>query len=177
MNDDGAVMVADAPGTAAPLQPQERCQFSLITEKPSIRAEGPDDVMRLIKVLEQPDSPVVLTSLDVRRPSLLTSPSQYTMAGMISVEVMNISDASISRVEIGRVAGWTDGHSSGRWSFGTTLNPGAREVFSFSGRSGGATAHPGDLTVLLGVDAAFFGDCRYEPSVTPAGVMRAGRKQ
>jgi len=162
---------------ATPLHAQVDCRFSRVAEAPqALSVEGATEVIQIVKLVEQPDSPVVVTAVDLRGVTLNASPSQYTMDGTIVVEVMNISDLPISRVEIGRAAGWRDGFSSARWSFATTLGPGSRDVFTLSGRSGGGTAQPGELTVLLGIDAAFFEKCRYQPSVTAASLMRAQQR-
>ena len=165
---------------ATPLQAQERCEFSLVGERPKAEmtagANG-DQLVRAIKVVDQPDSPLAITSLDLRGLTLNASLSQYTMEGTISVEVMNISDVPVLRVEFGRAAGWRDGSASGRWSFDTHLRPGERSVYSFSGRSGGGTALPAELTVVVGVDAVSIGNCRHEPSVTAASALRALLRQ
>jgi hypothetical protein len=134
-------------------------------------------VVRLVKVVDQPDSPVVVTALDLGALSLNASSAQHTMGGTIQIEVMNVSDVPITRVELGRAAGWRDGFSSVRASFGGVLGPRERRTYSLSGRSRGATGMPGELIVAVGIDTVWIGDCRYEPAVTPASVLRALRGQ
>jgi hypothetical protein len=134
-------------------------------------------VVQAVKVVDQPDSPLAITSLDLRAVALDASPWQYMMEGMIVIEVMNVSDVPVSRVELGRAAGWRDGFTSSRWSFGGVLGMGERRTFTLTVRSRGGTAFPDALTVAVGIDAAWIGECRYEPAVTVASVMRALRGQ
>jgi hypothetical protein len=152
---------------ATPLQAQEPCKFSLVSDRPiPITAQGEAVVVQAVKVVDQPDSPLAITSLDLRGLTLNASSSHYTMEGAISVEVINISDMPVARIEFGRAAGWRDGYSSGKWSFGSQLGPGERRVFTFNGRTRGGTGQPDQLMVLVGMDVIFFGQCRYEPAVT-----------
>ena len=162
---------------AVPVQAQERCTFELVAPRPQATSTGPEDVVRAIKVVDQPGSPVAIAALDLSELVLHASRSQYAMEGTIYVEVVNISEVPITRVELGRAAGWQDGFSSGRTSFGGVLGPGERRKYGLSGRSGGATGVTGELTVAVGIDAAWIGDCRYEPAATPGSVLRALRGQ
>ena len=162
---------------ALSVQAQERCTFNLVAPRPQATSKGPEDVVTAIKVVDQPGSPVAIAALDLSELVLHASPSQYTLEGTIFVEVVNISDVPITRVELARAAGWQDGFSSGRTSFGGVLNPGEQRKFGLSGRSAGATRVTGEVTVAVGIDAAWIGDCRYEPAATPASVLRALRGQ
>lgn len=162
---------------ATPPQAQEPCKFSLIAARPQATSRGPEDVVQAVKVVDQPDSPLAITSLDLRAVTLDASPWQYTMEGMMLIEVMNVSDVAISRVELGRAAGWRDGYGSNRWSFGSVLGTGERRTFTLTVRSRGGTAFPDELTVAVGIDAAWIEECRYEPVVTAASVIRALRRQ
>ena len=162
---------------ASPVQGQEQCRFSVGAERPQATSRGPDEMVRVIKVVDQPDSPLAITTLDLSGLALRASLSQYTLEGTINVELMNISDTPVSRVELSRAAGWRDGFSSARYSFGGVLAPGERRVYTLSGRSRGGTGFPGELTVVVGIEAAWIDDCRHEPAVTVASVMRAPRGQ
>jgi hypothetical protein len=161
---------------ATPLQAQDRCKFSVIAERPtSIDLRGSVEVLRAFRIVDQPDLPLAIISLDVSRVTLGTATGKSTMSGPISVELMNISDVPVTRVEIGQAAGWRDSSISGRWSFGTRLAPGERRSFTLSVRSGRSL--PDDLTTLIGVDAVLLEQCRYEPSLTPASAVWAQRRQ
>ncbi len=151
-------------------QPEDRdsCRFKVSesTFKPSIT--GPQDIVAMTYVIEQPDSPVEVLAMDFKDSFLSVAHELVTEELRCTARIRNRSDQSIRGVDISVVVALDGGavgtgliRRAGNWS---GLAPAQEvEIQGCGGRGTGGT-HDNLVHVLVFVSQVDTGDCSYLPS-------------
>ena len=167
-----SLLVLNAP--AATQQPEDRnaCNFKVSESatKPSII--GPDDVVAMTYVVEQPDSPVEILTIDFKDSFVSVANERFTEKLRYTVKVRNRSDQPIRSFDITVLVTPTGAGfgSSGAGvgavglSTGRSLAPG-QEMEIVQGGGGGTGGAPDNaVRILVSVDGVALGNCSYIPS-------------
>jgi hypothetical protein len=141
------------------------CKFSVQGDPVQATVTGPEGIMPLVYVVEQPDSPVEIVSVDLEGMWLSVSGEQHSERDCAKYKIHNRSDRVIQRFETMLSVGGTGGAGGGRAINASPLAPGqTTEIKACSG--GGNGGAPGNhVRVLIYVYSVDFGDCFYRPSV------------
>jgi hypothetical protein len=140
----------------------EACTFAVHGDPVHATVEGPEGIVPLVYVVEQPDSPVEIVSVDLEGMRLSVSHEQYTEHNCARYKARNRSDRVVQRFEI-------DLKANGGGGFGTSssspLAPGQTvEIKACNG--GGRGGAPGNrVRLLVAVGSVVFEDCFYRPSL------------
>jgi hypothetical protein len=156
-----------ATATQAP-EDQDSCRFKVSesTTKPSIT--GPEDMVAMTYVIEQPDSPVEILAVDFKNSFLSVAHEHVTDELRCVAKIRNRSDQSIRGVDISVLvaSGGSAGGSGlvrrpGNWS---GLAPGQEVEIQGCGSRGTGGTHDNLVHVLVFVSRVDTGDCSYLPS-------------
>ena len=148
-------------------QPQaDECRFTVTGEPAHATVTGPDDLIPLVYVVEQPDSPLEIVSIDLTGMWVSIAHEKFTFHECVAYEVRNRSDRAIQRFSVGfRVnnpGGGAPGLDNGN---AVTLAPGQTTGIKGCG-GGGSGGAPGNyVRLVFAVDAVDFGDFAYRPSL------------
>jgi hypothetical protein len=143
----------------------ESCGFAVQGEPMHPTVTGPDEIVPLVYVVEQPDSPIEVVSVDLSGMWLSVANEQHTERNCATYKVRNRSDRPVQafRVELS-VSAFTGGagfgtHPSSPLASGQTI-----EIKSCG--SGGHGGAPGNhIRLLVSVQSVELGDCFYRPSM------------
>lgn len=143
----------------------DACGFTVQSQPTHPTVEGPDDIVPLVYVVEQPDSPVEIVSVDLKGMWLTVSNGQHTEQDCAKYKVRNRSDRVIQRFDIElSVQGVSGGGGYGPQS-SSPLAPGQTVEIQSCG-SGGHGGAPGNhVKLLVSVNFVDFGDCLYRASL------------
>ena len=143
----------------------ESCGFSVQGELTHTTVTGPDDILPLVYVVEQPDSPIEVVSVDLTGMWLSVANEQHTERDCATYKVRNRSDRPVQAfgVELSvntlHGGGGFGAHSSSPLARGQLV-----EIKSCGGGGhGGASGN--HVRLLVSVQSVDFGDCFYRPSV------------
>lgn len=150
-------------------QPQQHgggvCEFTVQGEPAHPAITGPDDIVPLVYVVEQPDSPVEIVSVDLTGMWLSIANERHSENHCARIAVRNRSDRVVQGFEVElRTSAPGGGGGTGLGS-SSPLAPGQTvEIKSCNG--GGDGGAPGNhVRLLVWVGSAFFGECFYQPSL------------
>jgi hypothetical protein len=162
-------LFAFSPATATQ-QPedQDSCRFKVSESaaKPSIT--GPEDMVAMTYVIEQPDSPVEILAMDFKDSFLSVAHERVTDELRCAAKIRNRSDQSIRGVDISVLvaSGGSGGGSGlirrpGNWS---GLAPGQEVEIQGCGSRGTGGTHDNLVHLLVFVSRVDTADCSYLPS-------------
>jgi hypothetical protein len=144
----------------------ESCSFTVRGEPAQPTVTGPDDIVPLVYVVEQPDSPVEVVSVDLTGMWLSVSHEQHAERDCAKYRIRNRSDRTVQDFEImlmlSTVAGAGGGSGTGRSS---PLSPGQTVDVESCGIRGNGSAKDDYVRLLVYVDKVDFEDCHYKPSL------------
>jgi hypothetical protein len=163
----------------------DTCGFLIKTEQMHPTVTGPDEIVPLVYVVRQPDSPIEITSVDLQGTSISASDeglvTQYSIESCVTYKVHNRSDRKVQAFELQLVV-TPGGFQAG--NFGANLSHRVRSSLPLSsGQSAEIKACDGLLTgtmprnspasnksvsqlrLLVSVDAVDLGDCFYRASL------------
>ena len=150
--------------TAQQPDASEACKFKVSesTTKPAIT--GPDEIVKLVHIMEQPDSPLEVVALDFTPDGYLSiSNEQYASQLRCTVRVRNRSDRTIQRASINVGIRHANG-GTGSGGQVEALVPGQEvEVRACGGRGSGG-AKNNHVRILGGVRRVDFGTCMFVAS-------------
>ena len=143
----------------------DKCGFTVQGEPSHATVAGPDDIVPLVYVVEQPDSPVEIVSVDLEGMWLSVSGEQHTERDCAQYRVHNRSDRIIQRFVIMlNVSATSGGGGSGAQS-SSPLASGQTVEIKACGVRGGGGAPGNHVRLLVSVHSVDFGDCLYQPSL------------
>jgi hypothetical protein len=150
-------------------QPQQRdsyaCGFTVQGEPTHPTVAGPDDIVPIVYVVEQPDSPIEIVSIDLQEMWLSISKEQHTEQDCAKYKVRNRSDRVIQGFDIELlVSGISGGGGSGAHS-SSPLAPGQTVEIMSCGGGGHGGAAGNHVRLLVSVHSVDFGDCLYRASL------------
>src|SRR5215472_14476449 len=147
-----------------PRRSNEACGFTVQGQPAQPEISGPENIVPLVYVVEQPDSPIEVVSVDLNGMSLSVANEQHIERDCAKLRIRNRSDRPVRGFEIGlniASAGGAAGFgaiSSSPLASGETV-----EVASCGG--GGRGGAPGNyVRLLVAARSVDFGECLYQPS-------------
>jgi hypothetical protein len=153
-------------GSARQQHPDEECTFSVQGEPTRPTVTGPDDLVPLVYVVEQPDSPIEIVSVDLEGMWVSVSHEQVTERSCAKYKVRNRSDRPIQafgiELRVTNVRGV--GGGSGAQS-SSPLAPGQTVEIRSCGGGGQGDAPDNYVRLLVYVGSVNFGDCFCRPSI------------
>jgi hypothetical protein len=150
-------------------QPQQRgnsCGFTVQGEPAQPTVKGPEDIVPLVYVVEQPDSPIEGVSAELTGTWLSVSHEQHTERYCAKYRIRNRSDRTVQKSEVMLMLSTTAGAGGGSGTFSSSpLPPGQAVDVESCGSGGNGSAKDDYIRLLVYVDKADFEDCHYKPSL------------
>jgi hypothetical protein len=146
--------------------------FSVQGEPTQPNVAGPDDIVPLVHVVEQPDSPLEIASVNLQETSRSSSEGQYTeqytVQPCVTYKVHNRADRVVQSFDLELLVSPGEGGSTDRVHSSAPLAPGQTVEIKSSCSSihnGSAARNQVNLKLLVSVLSVDFGDCLYRPSL------------
>ncbi len=140
----------------------DACRFTIqgSAERPQI--SGPPDLVPLVYVIDQPDSPLEIASINLDGSWLSVSGERYAEHTCVKYRVRNRSDRVMQHVEV--LLGY-NGLSGVGASNSASISPGqaAELIACATGGTGDVRTNP--MKILISVGPIAFDDCAFRPSV------------
>jgi hypothetical protein len=143
----------------------ESCGFALQGEPTHPTVTGPNDILPLIYVVEQPDSPIEVVSVDLTGMWLSVANEQHTERYCATYEVRNRSDRPVQAFDVELSVSTLDGAGGFGAHPSSSLAPGQLVEIKSCGGGGRGGAPGNHVRLLVTVQSVDFGDCFYRPSV------------
>ena len=160
-------LLVSALGLTRPQQAasSESCGFTVQGEPTHPAVTGPEDILPLVYVVEQPDSPIEVVSVDLSGMWVSVANEQHTERDCATYKVRNRSDRLVRafRVEL-KVTALTGAGGSGASST-SSLAPGQTGEIQSCGGGGHGGAPGNHVKLLVSVQLVDFGHCFYRPSM------------
>jgi hypothetical protein len=149
----------------------DSCGFVLEGGSSDPSFKGPDDLVPLLYLAKQPDSPLEIVSVDLEGMWLQVSNEQHTEKNCAKYKVRNRSNRTVQkfivtlRLSTSAGGGGTSAQSS------SPLAPGQAIDVGSCGVTGSGGAENNHVRLLVYVDSIDLGDCLYKPSLrVPRGL-------
>ena len=88
------------PPTLQQPEPVDSCHFTVSGETTKPTITGPEDITPLVYIIEQPDSPVEIVSMDLTGYVLSVTQERFTFKDCWTMKVHNRSDQSVNGLEV-----------------------------------------------------------------------------
>jgi hypothetical protein len=140
------------------------CRFTVQGESINPTVTGPNDIVPLVHVVEQPDSPIEIVSVDLQGMWLSISNGQHSEQDCAKYRIRNRSDRLVQEFGIGLMVASAGGGGGTETQSRSPLAAGQSvEIQSCGG--GGHVGAPGDhVWLLVYLHRVDFEDCLYRPS-------------
>ncbi|HEX9759634.1 MAG TPA: hypothetical protein VGA40_01875 [Candidatus Acidoferrales bacterium] len=141
----------------------EMCKYTLTGDRPATPViTGPDEIVGAVRIIEQPDSPIEILSIDYTGSWLAVSHGQFTERTCLGVRVRNRSDRAVTRFKIEAGSTGLDSRKSGVPS----LAPGQEFEIPNQCRGGGTGSMQNDqYRILVTIPLVEMGGCAFGPPV------------
>ena len=147
-------------------QSSSSCSFAVQGEPAHSAVTGPDDIVPLVYVVEQPDSPVEVVSVDLTGMWLSVSHEQHTERDCAKYRIRNRSDRTVQDFQIMLMLSTIVGAGGGTGTGSSSpLPPGQAVDVESCGVRGNGSAKDDYVRLLVYVDKVDFEDCHYKPSL------------
>ena len=142
------------------------CGFAVHGEPAQPMVSGPDDIAPLVYVVEQPDSPIEVVSVDLTGMWVSVSHEQHTERDCAKYRIQNRSDRTVQQFEIMLMLSTIGGAGGGSGTVSSSpLPPGQAVDVESCGIRGNGSAKDDYVRLLVYVDKLDFEDCHYKPSL------------
>lgn len=149
-----------------PQQSSASCGFTVQGESVESTIKGPDELVPLVYVVEQPDSPIEVVSVDLTGMWLSISHEQSTEHFCAKYHVRNRSDRTIQEFQITLMLSTIGGAGGGSGTLSSSaLPPGQAVDVESCGVRGNGSAKDNYVRLLVYVNRVDFQDCHYKPSL------------
>jgi hypothetical protein len=160
------VALSAATATQQP-EDQDSCRFKISesTTKPTIT--GPEDIVAMTYVIEQPDSPIEILAMDFKDTFVSVSNERFSEQLRCTAKVRNRSDQSIRGFDIAAYVTATAGFGgAGIIAPGGRQNlaPGQETEITACGGNGNGGAPGNRARIVVFVSAVAMDGCSYMPS-------------
>ena len=144
----------------------DACKFSVQGNPAHPAVTGPDDILPLVHVVEQNDSPVEILSVDLKGTELSATDEHYTVRYCARYRVRNRSDRVIQRFGVALRLNDAGGGSTGMLDRDpSALTPGQIAEIGNCNLGGHGGAPGNHVRLIVSVEAIDFGGCLYRPSL------------
>jgi hypothetical protein len=148
-----------------PQQKSTSCGFAVQGESAEPAIKGPDELVPLVYVVEQPDSPIEVVSVDLTGMRLSVADEQITEQFCAKYRIRNRSDRTIQDFMIQFMTfTFSGGGTSGTFS-SSSLSPGQAVDVNSCGGGVNGSAKENYVRLLVYVNKVNFEDCSYRPSL------------
>jgi hypothetical protein len=138
------------------------CTFTVQASSSRPEITGPSDVVPLVYVLEQPDSPIEILSINLDGSWLSVSGDRYTERTCVHYQVRNRSDRAIQHVQL--LLAYDGRGGAGAYNSAPISAGQAGELIACgTGGTGSTSTNP--MKILISVEAITMADCAFRPSV------------
>lgn len=147
----------------------DSCSFTVQPSNIEPLLAGPDEVLSILHVIQQPDSPIQITSVNCEGTSLWMSNGAYSWEPQCEVGVRNKSDSQVKNFET--VVFLVDDGGSMGFSMELaryhTVGLAPNQEFKLAGKTGRGHggARNNRVRMVVGVDWVQMDACRYYPSM------------
>ena len=142
------------------------CGFAVQGEAAQPTVKGPDDIVPLVHVVEQPDSPIEVVSVDLQGMWLSVSNERHTEQDCTKYKIRNRSDRTVQKFEIMLRLSTSGGAGGGAGTLSSSsVAPGQSVEIESCGGHGSGSAKYNYVRLLAYVDSVDLGDCLYKPSL------------
>ena len=141
------------------------CKFNVRGDPVYATMTGPEDIVKLAHVVEQPDSPIEIVSVDLEGMWLSVSREQHAERDCAQYKVRNRSDRTVEHFDVELMVGGTGGAGGAGANSLTPLAPGQTVEIRACGGGGHGGAPGNHVRVLVSVHLVDFGGCLYRPSL------------
>jgi hypothetical protein len=149
-----------------PQQSSNSCGFAVQGEPAQPTVQGPDDIVPLVYVVEQPDSPIDVVSVDLTGMWLSVSREQHAEQDCAKYRIRNRSDRTVQKFEVMLMLSTIAGAGGGSDTISPSpLAPGQAVDVESCGVRGNGSAKDDYVRLLVYVDKVDFEDCHYKPSL------------
>ena len=149
-------------------QPQQRsnsCGFAVQGQLGQSTVNGPEDIVPLVYIVDQPDSPVEVLSAELTGTWLSVSHEQHTERYCAKYKIRNRSDRTVQKSEVMLMLSTTTGAGGSSGTFSSPLAPGQADDVESCGTGGNGSAKDDYVRLLVYVNKVDFEDCHYKPSL------------
>ncbi len=164
-----SLLALGAPTAIQPPEDRDACHFTVSesTSKPSIT--GPEDVVAMVHVIEQPDSPIEILAMDFKDSFVSVAHERMTEQLRCTAKIRNRGDQVIRGFDIEVLLASVEGGAVGtgfveRPSRRESLAPGQEMEIQGCGGSGSGGAPNNLVHLLVFVRAIDTEGCSYFPS-------------
>ena len=155
------------PQQSAPPQPPDPnvCAFTVHGDPAQPAITGPDNIVPLVYAVEQPDSPLEITAVDLSGMWLAIGNEQHQENSCGTYTVRNRSDRAVHSFDIELSVYTSYGAGGGGGGNSSPLAPG-QSVTIRACNGGGRGGAPGNrVRLVLSIPLVDFGTCLYQPSL------------
>ena len=154
------------------------CAFSIVHRAPEqVSVAGPAEVLSRLRIMRQPDSPVLVAGMDFTASELEVVDGSYTSQLRGRIELMNLSDREVRDVQLRVYVRAINGSVGVGPRPIVSIAPGAHGVIENLVHKGHGSGHIGDIFVDVVVESMTIGDCLHRPSQTQPFLRVAGLPQ
>jgi hypothetical protein len=144
-------------------QPQtDACHFTVQGSGARPQISGPPDMVPLVYVVDQPDSPIEIASVNLDGSWLSVTGDRYTERTCVKYQVRNRSDRVVQHVQV--LLGYGALSNAGV-SNSASVSPGQTAELSACGIGGDGGVRGNPMKILISVGQIDFDDCFLRPSV------------
>jgi hypothetical protein len=143
----------------------DACKFNVRGDPVHATVTGPEDLVKLVHIVDQPDSPIEIVSVDVEGMWLSVSGEQHAERDCAQYRVRNRSDRAIEHFVVELMVGGTGGAAGAGANSSPLLAPGETVEIRACGGGGHGGAPGNHVRVLVSVRSVDFGGCFYRPSL------------
>lgn len=162
----GILLLAVTFGFAQQEEDSDSCGFALQGKPARPTVTGPDDILPLVYVVDQPESPIEVVSVDLTGMWLSVSNEQHTEQDCARYVIRNRSDRTIQKFELMLMLSTSGGAGGGSGTPSSSpINPGQVVEVKSCGARGHGSAKDNYIRLLVYVNSVDFGDCLYKPSL------------
>jgi hypothetical protein len=148
-----------------PQQNATACGFTVQDESVEPTIQGPDELVPLVHVVQQPDSPIEVLSVDLTGMWLSISHEQTTEHFCAKYRVRNRSDRTVQGFEL-RLSVASSGGAGGSGAVSSSaLAPGQSVDVESCNGGGHGSAKDNYVRLLVYVHKVELQDCHYKPSL------------
>jgi hypothetical protein len=167
-----AALVVLAPALSQQQKVENKCDFSLSGPHVQTSITGPQEIVAITEVVDQPDSPVEIISADFKGSFVSVANERFTEELRCSMKLRNRSDRVIHSFDtitalvsggigIPALSGF---QATPDLPNGRNLAPGAELEMNGCGGGGNGGAPNNRVRLIVGIQAVSFDGCLYVPS-------------
>ena len=162
-----SLLLACTLGIARQQGSDNSCRFVLAGDLSHPTVKGPNDIVPLVYVVDQPDSPLEVVSVDLEGMWLSISNEQHTEQVCAKYTIRNRSNRTVQKFSVTLQLSTSGGAGGGAGTTSSSLlAPGQTvDITNSCGVKGNGSAKNNYVRLLVYVDSVDLGDCFYKPSL------------